>query len=167
MNIEDLWIGDQLHVKSINETGKFEGTTSKGALIVQLEIGTIEVTSDDVILVPDKQQPKKVTAEDKDISKQKLVKKTAFNNEIDLHMDALRALYPEADMSNALSFQTTKCREFLQEAIRRNNVFVTIIHGKGAGILRNAIEELLVEFSDHIFKTEPANKGGAMLVYFN
>jgi len=164
MNVEDLWIGDRLHIKSINETGTFEGITKMGLLKIKLNIGEVMVSSDEVTLMQDEEKPVEViTAKDKDPVKQK----TSYKNEIDLHLEVLKPQLQKSEFKNVLSYQIAECRKFIQQAIQQKIPYVTIIHGKGEGILREAIEQLLEEFKNYIFTKEPANKGGAMLVYFN
>lgn len=74
-------------------------------------------------------------------SKTKLTPKAETNplTEIDLHADAL--LDTTAGMSNAdiLNYQIDKFNEVMKENIRNKNHRIVFIHGKGDGILRNAL----------------------------
>jgi len=166
MNVDDLWIGDRLLVKSINETGKFEGITANGNLIIQLNIGTVEVTQNDVTLAPDESKPTTVYFAEDDDKKNNPVKKTPFKNKLDLHFESLMANQSKSNFKNILSHQIAECRKFIQQAIKRKEAFVTIIHGKGEGILKKEIEKLLVEYEDSIFTQKTENQGGAITVYF-
>jgi len=163
INEADLWIGDLMYVKSINETGKYEGTLANGNFIIRLEIGTVEVSSDDVTLVPDEEKPKKVV----EIKNENpVIQKASYKNEIDLHFETLQPQLAKSEFKNILSYQIAECRKFIQQAIQRKEAYATIIHGKGEGILKEAIEELLEEFDENIFAKQKANQGGAILVYF-
>jgi len=165
MKVEDLWIGERLLVKSINETGTFEGTTDKGNLIVQLAIGTVEVTQNDVILAPDKSEPvTKYFAEEEE--KNDPINKASFKNKIDLHFESLMPNQSKLNFKNILSHQIAECRKFILQAIQRKEPFVTIVHGKGGGILKKEIHQLLIEFEDSIFTQKTENQGGAIIVYF-
>jgi dsDNA-specific endonuclease/ATPase MutS2 len=59
--------------------------------------------------------------------------------EVDLHIDQL--LDTTAGMSNAeiLDYQLQKFNEVMQENLHRKNQRIVFIHGKGEGILKNAI----------------------------
>lgn len=163
MDVKELWIGDRMRVKSINEIGKFEGVTAKGNFIIRLNIGTVEVSSDDVTLILDEDTPNKI---DKIIDEKPAKQITAQKNEIDLHLEALQPQLAKSEFKNILSYQIAACRKFIQQAIKRKEPFVTIIHGKGEGILKEAIQKLLIEFDESIFAKQSANQGGAILVYF-
>jgi len=165
MNIDDLWIGDRLRVKSINEDGTFEGTTDKGLIIVQLNIGTVEVIQQDVELLPDKVDPPIIPI-DSD-PEPVLSEKKEFKNEIDLHYQSLSKQNLNINYGNILSYQISACRAFIKEAIAKKTSYITIIHGKGEGVLKSEIKQLLLEFKVHIFAQQEINNGGAILVFFS
>lgn len=165
MNVEDLWIGDRLLVKTINETGTFEGQTSQGLLKVKLEIGEVEASKEDVELVPELEKKPKVILKNLKPAKTKLNGIANKKDEIDLHIEALLNGSGGSPVKNALSFQLEKCRNFIIGAIERKERHITIIHGKGAGILRKEVYKLLNEFEDKINLITTTNKEGAILVY--
>lgn len=81
--------------------------------------------------------------------------------EIDLHADAL--LDTTAGMSNAdlLEYQLNKFNEVMREQIRHKNQKIVFIHGKGDGVLKNAIlKELKTKYPKCYYQDASFQKYG-------
>ena len=81
--------------------------------------------------------------------------------EIDLHADAL--LDTTAGMSNAdlLEYQLNKFNEVMREQIRNKNQKIVFIHGKGDGVLKNAIlKELKTKYPKCYYQDASFQKYG-------
>lgn len=174
MNLDDLWIGDKILVKSAGEVGTFEKKINETTAIIKFEIGTSEIHIEDMELAGDKpigslkkkkpghNEPNEVEEE---TSGFKVLDKANFNNEIDLHFENLAPNKRKTDVANILDFQLKCCKEFIEAAIQLNESDIKIIHGKGNGILRDAVMDLLRDYEENIYWDFPnENKGGAISV---
>lgn len=164
-DLDELWVGDKIFVKSVGEVGTFEKKVDKNTAIIKFEIGTSEIHIDDMELADGKKETKHVVPTEIEAAATgfKVLDKANFNNEIDLHFEALAPHKKKTDVVNVLDFQLKCCREFVEAAIQFNESDIKIIHGKGNGILRAAVMDLLSEYRDNIYWDFPnENKGGAI-----
>jgi hypothetical protein len=67
----------------------------------------------------------------------------AFQNEIDLHIEALVANKGKMSNGEILQLQLLHYEAFMDKAARMNSSSVFLIHGVGQGVLKNAIAERL------------------------
>ena len=124
--VELLKFGTKATVLSVNKDGSY-----------QLQAGIMKVTAkpDEVYLLENEQQAATCRSVERNVRE---FRNTVISPEIDLRgMDALEA---EAVLTN-----------FLDNAFRANLEQVRIIHGKGTGILRKTVHELL-KHSKHVKK---------------
>ena len=63
-----------------------------------------------------------------------------------------------------LDYQLEKTRIFIRDAIDRKYPHITIIHGKGQGVLKSEIEHILKDYHQIRF-TFSKNGGGAVEVW--
>jgi len=173
-NLDELWVGDRVLVKSVGEVGTFEKKVNKNTAIIKFEIGTSEIHIEDMELAGDKpigsvknndKKNKKSIKVEEESASFEVLQKASFSNEIDLHFEKLAPNKTKADVANVLDFQLKCCRQFIEDAIQLNESDIKIIHGKGDGILRAAVMDLLNEYRENIYWDFPGdNKGGAISV---
>jgi dsDNA-specific endonuclease/ATPase MutS2 len=89
---------------------------------------------------------------------QKLTEAQDAVYELDLHMHELLDRFDHMTNGQRLSYQMSKCRSFVREAIDRKYRRVVLIHGVGEGVLRSEIHRWLetqnkVEFHDAPYRT--------------
>lgn len=168
MNIDDLWIGDEVYVSSLNKNARWEGKSEgrarirHGELLIWVPLSEI---SEARIFHENKDQDSGTASKRRSASASLIGADSASPPrfqpaEIDLHMEVLapdrRDLLPEA----VLDFQLRCCRAFVEEAIRLHRPSILIIHGKGKGLLRQEVALLLQDFREVQFCFE-RHEGGA------
>jgi DNA mismatch repair protein MutS2 len=127
---ENLRRGDRVYIHSLNQTGTIQNPPdSNGETQIQAGIMKIKVNVSDLSLA--EEDPTEKAA--KFVQKRQnssIVKSLNISPEIDL-----RGLLPEEATANA--------ERYLDEAFLANIGNVTLIHGKGTGVLRTAIHNML------------------------
>jgi dsDNA-specific endonuclease/ATPase MutS2 len=71
---------------------------------------------------------------------------STVDNEIDLHIEALRADYASLSSAEKLNEQLKATDAYLQRALIAGHHRVYLIHGIGSGKLRQAIHTLLADY---------------------
>jgi dsDNA-specific endonuclease/ATPase MutS2 len=158
MDLTTLWIGDEVKVISSNRTGVFEGIEA-GQARVRFDSGYILYPAHEIVLhVPEPADEDLLSVLEISPPKKKLA--TPFSNVLDLHLEKLPNYSPASGIS-ILEYQIGQCKLFVEEVISRKLMSATIIHGKGAGILRENIVALLAGYRQ-IKVQHPKNDGGAV-----
>lgn len=165
MNLDELWIGDKVWIISRGETGIFEGLQGARAKIkigyehhlfapddLSSELKKEEETIDFSWLTEDSSRQRK---------KQTLSKVPVS---IDLHIEILQPDLIQAAPARILDYQLAACRQFIQSAIQKKLVRVTIIHGIGLGVLKQEVEHVLKGFKE-VKYCLPVNQDGALEVW--
>lgn len=141
MTEEELWVGDHLKLRYTGEIWKYNGSDGSGKLLLQVGVKRIKVSWDEVY---------HKTFNDESVSFQKMTSAMKKQNSIvfcspsiDLHIavaeENIVGNWPGAE----LHYQKTKCRKYINRAIVARLNKVEIIHGKGAGILKAEVMEIL------------------------
>ena len=86
-----------------------------------------------------------------------------FNKEVDLHFDETVSRAITSDQ--VLDWQLNRCRKHIETAIDKKVNTIIIIHGKGEGVLRNLVHQMLDSYSEVQWKML-INQGGATEVVF-
>jgi len=162
MNLDDLWIGDRLRIKSTGVVGRYHGLKS-GKAKIQTEEGLFEATPEDIELI-DEEQLDKASIKEEPPPQIDLKAISKFNPTLDLHYDALLKsghLPPEGPI---LEWQLLICQKFILKAQSLQVRRVTIIHGIGAGILKNEVAHLLDKHPG-VSDFEPSFDGAAFIVF--
>ena len=164
MNLDELWVGDFLRVRSSGQIGRFEAI--KGQLVrIKLEKGYLDVEKEDIEPADD---PHVVSSQTAIYDKKSVKEETSsFNgSSIDLHIEVLNPHMIDALPERIRDFQIEQCKAFLQYAITKRYASIEIIHGKGTGLLKKEIQ--------HLLKLEPAvtfflekNQGGSTEVWLD
>ncbi|HMU04390.1 MAG TPA: Smr/MutS family protein, partial [Saprospiraceae bacterium] len=89
-----------------------------------------------------------------------------FDHTLDLHLEKLAPHMQNELPARILEFQVQKSEVFIREAISKKYPHITIIHGKGAGVLKEQIEAQLKGFPQVRF-TFSKNGGGAVEVWLD
>ncbi|MDQ3142095.1 MAG: Smr/MutS family protein [Bacteroidota bacterium] len=164
VNLNDLWIGDCVYLKHENVRGIFQGfdIDNNGLFLIgnqrivslEREFEIVEESLPDVL---------------ESLSKDKIPilkpkEKNQPSKSIDLHMEILNPGLTLNNASEILKYQLNEFKIFLEKSISNKQFSITIIHGKGEGILRNEVRSLLR--SDPRIKIfKEANDNGATDVW--
>ena len=167
MQLKDLWVGESVLIRSSGKTGKFEGINKEGKARIRVESKILLVTGDNLDVVPEIEHFPDIhdflNAENKSENKTKPLK-IKFDHTLDLHIDKLAPHMENELPARIMEYQLRKSDLFIREAIDKNYPHITIIHGKGQGVLKEAIEHQLNEFHQIRF-TFSKNGGGAVEVW--
>ena len=160
MNIENLWIGDVVFLVSANENVVFEGRVDENS--IKVKIGSQRST---------------VRISDIEEARKELIKKAdgpetlsypslkPLPSSIDLHYEKLFLGSPKPIHAIVLQKQINAFRQYIDTAISLKVNMVTIIHGKGEGVLRAEVRNILKDLKDVKFFL-PVNDDGATEVWF-
>jgi dsDNA-specific endonuclease/ATPase MutS2 len=167
MQLKDLWVGESVLIRSSGKTGRFEGINQEGKARIRVENKILLVTGDNLDVVPEKDHFPDIddflNAESKLENKPKPLK-IKFDHTLDLHIDKLAPHMENQLPARIMEYQLRKSDLFIREAIDKNYPHITIIHGKGQGVLKEAIEHQLKQFHQIRF-TFSKNGGGAVEVW--
>jgi dsDNA-specific endonuclease/ATPase MutS2 len=155
MNIDDLWIGDFLLIKSKGLIGQFDGKDGK-LIVVNVDGEKMKVSLSDVEPAED---PYLAASDDSE----KMVRvDSGFSfegNKIDLHIEVLNQNMVDALPERIRDYQVAQCKVFLEYAKGKRYATIEIIHGKGSGLLKKEIHHLLKMDSSIQFILEKNNGG--------
>ena len=167
MNLKELWVGESILIISSGKHGKFEGINNEGKARIRVGGKILLIKADNLAIIPEKEHFPDIDEflqKDKNIEKQKTPLKIKFDHTLDLHIDKL-APHMENDIpGRIIEFQLQKSEEFIKEAIQKNYPHITIIHGKGQGVLKLSIEHQLKQFQQ-VRLTFSKNGGGAVEIW--
>ncbi len=168
VQLKDLWIGELVKMKASGKTGKFLGINTDGKARIQSEGKIILTSSHNLEIIPEKEfqldidQFLKLEQEKNLSSVTPLIIK--FDHTLDLHIDKLAPHLENEISARILEYQLQQSENFIKNAIEKKYPHFTIIHGKGQGVLKQAIEHQLSLF--HQVKiTFSKNGGGAVEVW--
>jgi DNA mismatch repair protein MutS2 len=139
---KDLKVGDFVKLKSGGQAGQIKAILNKKA---QLEIGLMKMTVKLSELIPTQEPLKKMAGVN--IQTELSAYQTKFDPKIDIRG------YSKTDAADTL-------QEFFDNAILANASFLQIMHGKGNGVLRQLVREMLKEYKDVDTVTHPAEENG-------
>jgi len=167
MRLQDLWVGESVMIRSSGKTGKFEGFNKEGKARIRVKDKILLVSGENLEILPEKEHFPDIHAF-LELEKNDEVKATPlklnFNHTLDLHINKL-APYMENELpARILEFQLQMSDTFIRDAIDKKYPHITIIHGKGQGILKEAIEHQIKQFHQIRF-TFSKNGGGAVEVW--
>jgi Smr domain len=159
MDIKSLWIGDMVRIVSKNTVGSFEGSAQNGLAIIKNMNGLTEVPADDLELWTEPEPELIIQVDGSELKAGiKTLKNTfkVFDGIIDLHYEKLAPERLSNPHPHILEFQLLKCQEFIDEGVKRQIAYLRIIHGKGEGKLKAAVEHLLSFYPNvHSFYATP------------
>ncbi len=141
---EELWIGDLIRRESDGAVGKFEGLTDDDLVRFKYE-GQIHLEALSAfaqMLHNEKPSQPKGTKSGK-VKKFVRREREAVEPKIDLHLTPEDERQLDNWPGSELHYQITKCEKFIAKALKAKLRDIEIIHGKGDGILRAEVLELL------------------------
>lgn len=153
---EDLWIGDLLRSKLTGRTGKYAGMHASGKLKMisgdktyLLSIKSIEKIDDEiqdtVLDIPELDQ---------------ISETREFKDEIDLHIEKIRSDLVNALPERILDIQLQTFHDFFESIKRRKLKRALVIHGRGEGVLRQAVRQILAS-DKNVFQYYSVHNDGA------
>lgn len=142
INLKSLWIGDQVRIIGTNLIGTFEGMDSDRIALIKINHNIKKFLADQLELINEDEE---ITPDISDITSPDIIKpkNTRLDNMIDLHIERLNPAMLQSTPDRILPYQLQKFEEFIQYHMTLTNAYVIIIHGKGEGVLRQQIHELL------------------------
>lgn len=168
----DFWIGDLVVLPS-GRVGKYEGKNKDGKARVNVD-GKIVVADHEKISTQDieKQVSFDVDAflndlidHESEVSKKSSYSRIKVNKYlIDLHIDKLNPSLKNDGTSKISDYQIKAFRDFIDEAYTNRRSPVTVVHGRGEGILRNEIHSIL-DHDHRVGIKKLINNGGATEVW--
>lgn len=159
LDINELWIGDLLRIKEDGRRATFEGQIN-GQLKIRVGDKFIVVDADALEIAPaEKEAPEPMVQESRSFDP------LNFETHLDLHLESLDPSRKNDSPIQIRAYQIRRCREFLENALRLKIREVTIIHGKGEGVLKADVINLLSEFPE-ITSIEELHQGGAQRIRF-
>ncbi len=167
--LKNLWIGDKLVLHKSGKIGTFEGFGKNDKVRVKVNETIILSTIRNVSKYQEPIENWKLKIDKRFLSKDNSIQKTSLNNNsnhsIDLHLNILAPHLENSNTKKALDYQLEACREFILDSIASRRKSVTIIHGKGEGILKTHVHALLQSFKEvKLFGL--VHQGGATEVLF-
>lgn len=97
----------------------------------------------------------------------KKTKRNAQYWEVDLHIETILDRYQHLTNYEIVQLQLKKCKNAIERAIQKKVYKLTIVHGKGSGVLREEVHQLLKNYSVEIRDSKfQEYGGGATEVFF-
>ncbi|MEP7267999.1 MAG: Smr/MutS family protein [Saprospiraceae bacterium] len=166
MDLDELWIGDFLKIISSGEVGRFSGVKNKTMALLQLpDDSVIEVERNNVVLFEEQEKVEELVFEDNSTVDIEPAIEIYQGDSIDLHYDHLIQLFNHTQ-GHILDFQLEKCAGFIQQSIEGKKSFIRIIYGKGEGILKKSVEEIVKKYRGVISLTSANPDGASIDIWF-
>jgi DNA-nicking Smr family endonuclease len=165
VSIDDYWIGDRVWIAHLHCEGIFEGTQGEMAvvkvkgrkeLVAFPELTRLDEPAHEPGVDPDDYSGRQV-GKFSDIS---------LDDTLDLHIDTLNPGLIHAGPEQILAHQRIRLKDYIRKAIDQRKYKVTIIHGKGEGVLRSEVLHMLAGMAE-IERVQHELHGGAVVVFFH
>ncbi len=160
INVNDLWIGDKLVLKKSKRIGTYAGQSSDQKIRIKIGDKIVKTTISNVELYVDKPEPIEIRFDD-DFDK---IEEHSIKDSIDLHIEKLAPHLKNTIPARILDFQIKAFQDFLLSAILQRRKHITIIHGKGEGILKQEVQYILSK-EPSVSLIQNINQGGATLAW--
>lgn len=162
MDLSELWIGDLLLIKSQNLRGYFQGVNNNGLAIIKIKDSLVFIHAEDLAVLEEPQEEFVLSVPVESTSEKSILKlkgNELVEHVIDLHYEKLAPERVHNPHLHILEFQLEKCKEFIEKAIQIKFPFIRIIHGRGQGKLKLAVENLLKNYSEINFISSTPDQG--------
>ncbi len=161
-DLKSLWVGDRVQIISRKIHARFEGIHADGSAILRyhdeiLIVDPVDLKlEDEVPEIPEIHFDESIMENNVKAPFQVLKSQSIFEHVIDLHYEKLAPERIQNPHEHIIAFQIEKCQEFINKAIQRRFPFIRIIHGKGQGKLKTAVEQLLAQYKEvYMYSTTP------------
>ena len=156
MNIDAIWIGDEVMVKSSRVRGWFQGKGNSGLFKIKSADGKIlEVNAEEIALIGHPTKSDKNTGGIK--SSEKAGKPSSKKSTIlNLEYESLKNDFPRTH-DRPLDYQLEVCEEFIQSLLAQKKTFCKIIFGDDA-ILKSSVAALLSKIPEVSIYTPHPNQ---------
>ena len=158
INLKDLWIGDEMKIKSSGVVGKFEGIHKNGKAIIRSNNQTYLADSNDLEIFESIEEENELVFDAIPESKDQDIL-----DSIDLHIEILSPHMKGSLPERILDFQVKAFEAYLSAAKKSYKNEFTIIHGKGTGVLKNYVMSI-VKNDKQIKYYSSVNDGGAVQI---
>lgn len=143
---DKLEVGNNVKVKSLGRFGEVVSLPEKDRVEVQVENMRITVSLSDIELTESEFNKPELSPS---VTELQHLKKSSIKNEINIRGKTVSSAMPEVD-------------KYIDDAFLAGLSRVRIIHGKGTGVLKEAVRDLL---EDHLhvleYQTAPLSEGGS------
>ena len=162
--INTLWVGDRLKSVKSGIIGRFEGVDAKtGKLRIKSNQKIYLIPHQNLELI-DEEEPEQVNHEFTHHPEEQAV---VFDTDvIDLHIEKLRPDLQNSLPERIVDIQLKTFTDFLSHAKESKKRYITVIHGRGAGVLRQHIHEIL-KSDKEVFQYNLINNDGATEVFLS
>jgi len=162
--IKNLWIGDQVFVRSRGRNGIFEGETSPGLCRVKIDYDIDLYDATDIFEYDPSREAKAqtITEEAVDDESFDLLAAANFARSIDLHIEVLNADYVRKPAGEILRYQVEQAKKYVRKAYDLHISSVYVMHGKGTGLLRDTLIDV---FND--LEIVKSCRSGSSAIYGN
>lgn len=159
----DLWVGDQLRLLQSGRVGRFVNVVNDGRLRIKVGDKFILAKPHMLEQIEEKEYSQKlIELKEQELEKQLGVKFP--DKQIDLHMENLNPNLLNALPERIVDVQLKAFEAYMDEVLKMKYKFVTIIHGKGKGVLKAAIHTYL-SATEEVNHFVAVNNGGATEVF--
>ena len=160
IQIDELWIGDSLRHRPTGRQGTFEGLF-EGQVRIRHANGEIRGSVNEFELVEEiEESPVDVFAEPTQVARTS----SSEDHVVDLHVEKIAPDRTHEHPILLRALQNRLGRERLEEAIRAKWPTLTLIHGRGEGVLKSDILQWLQDYEE-VQRVESVHAGGATLVH--
>lgn len=162
-----LWVGDELWDKEHSRMVKFK--SKKGSLVEVNYQEQLFISAVNQLRMPSEKElnAEKDTENIHDSENQKIKSQTKDPGKvIDLHLDQLPSYIQQAEPTRLLDLKINHCKKYITTARENHHKIITIIHGKGTGILKQEVLAMLNNMEKIRFVI-PTQDGGATEVWFD
>lgn len=173
VELQDLWIGDLLKIKSSGKIGKFEGVNKEGKARIKVGDKILLASSKNVEVVSEKELASSLNKHKEEFEERTRRDKVVFGpnyyseaNSIDLHIETLNPSLQTNRAERIFDFQMKAFESYLRKSIKEKKSSIRVIHGKGTGVLKAEIESIL-KFHPKVFQTFPIHDGGGTEILFS
>ncbi len=140
VDLNDLWIGDKLRLLASNRIGVFQGLSGQKARVkVGDKILLVSAINLDLLTEEEEQAPTLDFSEETS----KTLDFHNFVTTLDLHIETLAPEMATQPAIIILRYQLSKLSAYLDQAEKAGARFLTIIHGKGKGVLKKEVLHML------------------------
>lgn len=158
LSLDDLWIGDSIRSKKSGRRGTFEGIHASGKARLKSAGKIYLVLPKDIELFEAQDEEEEILFND-EVQDEVI----DYGYSIDLHIEKLRPELENAVPERIIDIQIKSLISFIEDVIQSRKLQVTIIHGKGTGVLRQSVHQILQSYQE-VKHFELINQGGATLV---